>query len=137
MLNFLRDLLSGEALPIDFDSLSRLGEAERPTAIVQALKQAGGIGSDLSREEFLALLGEYRANYDALVGHAPRPTTTPARLYRASRSMDFPLLAPFALAEAANLQVIDWEGDHFSVVERDSLREILAHLSNFGEVALW
>ncbi|WP_089167925.1 non-ribosomal peptide synthetase [Azotobacter chroococcum] len=137
LLNFLRDLLSGEPLPIDFDSLSRLEEAGRPAAIVQALKQAGGIGSDLSRDEFLALLGEYRANYDALVAHAPRPTATPTRLYRASRSMDFPLLAPFALAEAAHLDVIDWEGDHFSVVERNSLREILAHLSNAAEVALW
>ncbi|MFC0711131.1 non-ribosomal peptide synthetase [Azorhizophilus paspali] len=137
LLNFLRDLLSGEPLPIDFDSLSRLAEAERPAAIVQALKQAGGVGSDLSQEEFLALLGEYRANYDALLGHAPRPTTTPVRLYRASRGMDFPLLTPFALAEATNLQVVDCEGDHFTVVERDSLREILMHLANSGEIAPW
>lgn len=137
MLNFLRDLLSGEPLPIDFNSLSQLDEAEWPSAIVQALKQAGGIGSDLSANEFLNLLGEYRANYNALVNHSPSPTRSPTRLYRASRSMEFPLLAPFALTEAASLQVIDWEGDHFSVVEQDSLRSILANLSNASEIALW
>jgi len=114
-----------------------LDEAEWPSAIVQALKQAGGIGSDLSANEFLNLLGEYRANYNALVNHSPSPTRSPTRLYRASRSMEFPLLAPFALTEAASLHVIDWEGDHFSVVEQDSLRSILANLSNASEIALW
>ncbi len=136
LLNFLRDLRSGAPLPVDAESLARLDEAERPEAVVQALRQAGGTASELSRDEFLALLGEYRANYDALVGHTPRPAAaTPTRLYRASRHMDFPLLAPFALEAAAPLEVVDWEGDHFSVVGRESLREILAHLSNSSEAA--
>jgi len=130
--NFLRDLLSGQPLPDSIDRLAELDEQDRPEAIVEALRRSG-IGSSvaaLSPAELKNLLDEYRANYDALVDHAPRPTATPTRLFRARRTLDFPLLVPFGVADADGLEVIDWEGDHFSVVSRDSLRGILGHLVN-------
>jgi thioesterase domain-containing protein len=120
--NFLRDLIGGE-LPRDFDALTELSEADRPAFVVHTLRRTGGL--TVSEDEFRTLLAEYQANYNALVSHQARVTATPVRLYRASRSMDFPLLAPFAVPEMANLQVIDWEGDHFSVVGRASLERIV------------
>ena len=129
--NFLRDLLAGQPLPDDLARLAHLDEQQRPAAIVEALRQSG-IGSSiaaLSAGELKSLLDEYRANYDALVDHAPQATATPTRLFRASRTLDFPLLVPFGVPGAGSLEVIDWEGDHFSVVSRDSLRGILGHLT--------
>ena len=122
MRNFLRDLIGGE-LPRDFDALAELSEADRPAFVVHTLQRIGGLA--VSEDEFRTLLAEYQANYNALINHQARVTATPVRLYRASRSMDFPLLAPFAVPEMANLQVIDCEGDHFSVVSRASLERIV------------
>ncbi|NVK40904.1 MAG: amino acid adenylation domain-containing protein [Oceanospirillaceae bacterium] len=128
--NFLRDLLAGQPLPGNLDGLAELDERQRPAAIVEALRQSGldSRVAALSPDEIKALLNEYRANYDALVAHAPQPNETPTRLFRASRTMDFPLLVPFGVPNTDSLEVIDWEGDHFSVVSRDSLAGILGHV---------
>lgn len=126
MLNFLRDLLNGQPLPLDIAALSALPLEQRPAAIVEALHQSGGALAELALHEFMALLAEYQANYDALLGHRPQPVALRGRLFRASRDMDFPLLAPFGFKGPQALEIIPREGDHFTLVDRQSLQDVLA-----------
>jgi hypothetical protein len=130
---FLRDLLAVDELPSDFAALRQLDDSARPQYAVKIMKQLGTIGADLSLSEFLALLAEYHANYNALINHEPRPTITPVRLYRATRSRAFPLLVPFALPETGNMQIIDREEDHFSIIALEPLRNIVVEALSSAE----
>jgi thioesterase domain-containing protein len=133
--NFVRDLLGSTPMPKEFAAIEALDPELQPDAALAALRDTGATGGQLSVPEFIALLEEYRANYDALVRHAPMPISTPVRLFRASRREDFPLLVSFSMPQGGKTESIDMDEDHFSIVQGAALRSVLASSWPQGETA--
>jgi len=124
--NFVRDLLGSTPLPAAFADIEALEASQQPEAALTLLRAAGVAGGAMAVDEFSALLAEYQANYNALVRHAPQPIATPTRLYRATRSQRFPLLAGFAAPDGGRLERVEMDEDHFSIFQGEALRNIVA-----------
>lgn len=125
--NFVRDLMGSAPMPQDFAAIEALEPERQPEAALAALRNSGMQGGDqLSIQEFMTLLEEYGANYDALVRHAPLSTSTPVRLFRATRRQHFPLLTNFSMPNGGYLESIDMDEDHFSIIRGEALQTIVA-----------
>jgi thioesterase domain-containing protein len=124
--NFVRDLLGSAPMPEAFAAIETLDASRQPEAALAVLRDNGVTGGHLSVQEFVTLLLEYQANYNALVRHAPQPISTPTRLYRATRSQHFPLLAGFTVPDGSYLKPIAMDEDHFSIFQGEALRAIVA-----------
>lgn len=125
LANFFRDLLSGKEVPaLDFAILANLEEPELIDIVINRLSELGSV--HLSHDELLSLLREYQANYSALLQHKPKLIKTPVRLYRGNHNMRFPFLTPFDLPKNEAFEAIQWAGDHFSIIQSESLRKILS-----------
>jgi amino acid adenylation domain-containing protein len=124
--NFVRDLLGGTPMPEEFPAIEALEPERQPEAALAALRDTGVHGGQLSIQEFITLLEEYGANYDALVRHAPLSINTPVRLFRATRRQHFPLLMNFSAPYGGHVESIDMDEDHFSIVQGEALRTIVA-----------
>ena len=124
--NFVRDLLGSTPVPKEFAAIESLDPDRQPEAALAALRDTGVRGGQLSIQEFIALLEEYRANYDALVRHAPLSIGTPVRLFRATRRQHFPLLVNFSMPHGGHLESMDMDEDHFSITQGAALRTIVA-----------
>ncbi|MDN0085399.1 amino acid adenylation domain-containing protein [Crenobacter sp. SG2305] len=124
--NFVRDLLGSTPMPDTFAAIEALDANRQPEAALAVLREAGVAGGQMSAQEFVALLAEYQANYNALVRHAPQPVSTPTRLFRATRSQRFPLLAGFAVPDGGHVEQVAMDEDHFSIFQGEALRSIVA-----------
>jgi len=124
--NFVRDLLGTIPMPEAFAAIETLDASRQTEAALAVLRDSGVTGGQLSVQEFATLLAEYQANYNALVRHAPQPISTPTRLYRATRSQRFPLLAGFAVLDGGHLELMAMDEDHFSIFQGEALRTIIA-----------
>lgn len=124
--NFVRDLLGSTPMPEAFAAIEMLDASQQPEAALSVLRDSGVTGSHLSVQEFVTLLAEYQANYNALVRHTPQSISTPTRLYRATRSQRFPLLAGFAVLDGGYLEPVAMDEDHFSIFQGEALRAIVA-----------
>jgi thioesterase domain-containing protein/acyl carrier protein len=133
--NFVRDLLGSTPMPSEFAAIEALEPVRQPDAALAALRNTGADVGELSVQEFITLLEEYRANYDALVRHAPLSISTPVRLFRATRRQDFPLLAKFSVPPGGHAESIDMDEDHFSIVQGAALRTVLASSRLPGQMA--
>lgn len=123
--NFIRDLLGSTSMPEAFAAIETLDASQQPEAALAVLRDSGVTGGQLSVQEFLTLLAEYQANYNALVRHAPQSISTPTYLYRATRSQRFPLLAGFAAPDGGHLELVAMDDDHFSIFQGEALRTIV------------
>ncbi len=131
--NFVRDQLGGRAMPKTFAAIEKLPPGRQAEAALAALAECVSDGTHLSTSAFTAMLAEYKANYEALTRHVPRAIRTPTCLFRALRSGDFPMLAPFtAPSGGPPLNVIGMDEDHFSIVQGSALRAIVARLPDEG-----
>jgi amino acid adenylation domain-containing protein len=124
--NFVRDLLGSTPMPKEFSAIEALDPERQPDAALAVLRATAAHGGELSVQEFIALLEEYRANYEALVRHAPLPIGTPVRVFRATRRQDFPLLVNFSMSHGGHVETIEMDEDHFSIVQGAALRTVLA-----------
>jgi thioesterase domain-containing protein len=124
--NFVRDLLGSTPMPQEFAAIVALEPERQSEAALAALHDTGVHGGQLSIQEFITLLEEYGANYDALVRHAPLSINTPVRLFRATRRQHFPLLMNFSAPYGGHMESIDMDEDHFSIVQGEALRTIVA-----------
>ena len=125
LCSFVRDLLGNAPIPADLAALGSLAPDQQPEAALVILRAAGVSAGTVSTHEFAALLGEYRANYEALVRHTPEPIRTPMRVYRARRQ-HFPSLQVFAAPEGSCVESIPMEEeDHYSIVQGSTLRNIV------------
>lgn len=130
--NFVRDLLGSTSVPEAFAAIETLDVRLQPEAALAVLRDTVASAGQLSLPEFVSLLGEYQANYNALVRHAPHAISTPTRLFRATRKQPFPLLTPFAMPDGGHLEVVAMDEDHFSIVQGEALRAIVAHVLRQG-----
>ncbi|WP_236261564.1 alpha/beta fold hydrolase [Pseudogulbenkiania ferrooxidans] len=133
--NFVRDLLGSTPVPEAFAAIETLDAGRQPEAALAVLRDTVASAGQLSLPEFVTLLGEYQANYNALVRHAPHAISTPTRLFRATRKQQFPLLTPFAMPDGGHLEVVAMDEDHFSIVQGEALRAIVAQVLRQGSGA--
>jgi thioesterase domain-containing protein/acyl carrier protein len=124
--NFVRDLLGSTPMPDAFAAIEALDVSQQPEAALAVLRDNGVSGGQMSAKEFVVLLNEYQANYNALVRHASQSVSTPTRLFRATRSQRFPLLAGFAAPDGGHFEQVAMDEDHFSIFQGAPLRTILA-----------
>lgn len=123
--NFVRDLLGSRSMPEAFAAIEMLPAGTQAEAALTLLRNEQ-VSGELSLTEFLTLLGEYQANYNALVRHRPQAINTPISLYRATRCQAFPLLAAFVPLSGGSLELMAMDEDHFSIFQGDALRSIVA-----------
>nr|WP_294866247.1 amino acid adenylation domain-containing protein [uncultured Pseudogulbenkiania sp.] len=133
--NFVRDLLGSTPVPEAFAAIETLDARRQPEAALAVLRDTVASAGQLSLPEFVTLLGEYQANYNALIRHAPQAISTPTRLFRATRKQQFPLLTPFTMPDGGHLEVVAMDEDHFSIVQGEALRAIVAHVLRQGSGA--
>ena len=130
--NFLRDLVSGAALPAGIDVLAGVDAQRLPRAVLELLRESKLEAGTLDEREFQRLLAEYRANYLALARHVPGSMRAPLQLVRARGTQAFPQLAPFPAPNRGPVVVHELDGDHFSVMRGDALRAVVAHALALG-----
>ena len=122
--NFVRDLMGGAPLPAALADVAALDATQQVSATLALLREAGHAAGQWTEPQFMALMAEHRANYDALLRHAPQPVATPTRLYRATRSAGFPGLCRFTPPGASRAEVVALNEDHFSILQGRALRAI-------------
>ncbi len=137
--NFVRDLLGGALVPEALAAPAAPDPAPQARAALAWLRGVGHAAGQLTEQEFMALLAEHQANYNALLRHAPQPVATPTRLYQATRSQGFPGLCGFVAPGAGTTEVVAMNEDHFSILQGRALRHVAESLlSSLGIASpLW
>ena len=123
--NFAKDFLQGSALPEGLAQIAQLPEAQQTQAAINILNAFNTSLGQLSPDEFIALMSEHQANYNALIQH--KPGTVKAQLFefRATQAQVFPMLEPLCTQGLTQSSITHFKEDHFSIIQGDALHNIL------------
>lgn len=123
--NFTKDFLHGQPLPEGFNTLNQLPAAQQIPAAIKLLKTANTAAGNLTQAEFVHLMHEHQANYNALINHQPGRVKARLLEFRASQTQAFPLLEPFSTHGLSNSTITPLEEDHFSIISDRALKSII------------
>lgn len=137
MRGFMSDFSDGKYLPDEWVFPSFHTADDNSQVAITQLKAKKIVPDNFLEEELVQLFQEYRENYLALLHHQPILAEIPLHLVRASdATIRFPGLEPFSPPESFGstdlIKVTRITGDHFSIINNNSLQQIITALGDFS-----
>jgi amino acid adenylation domain-containing protein len=125
--------LFGEQFGTTAEHFRRLSTDDQIEHIVGAARKLGRLPSDIRREDILRYIKLWKANQNALSSYEPKPYGGRIALFRAVEKLPFryysadPTMGWSRIS--ASLQVIDVPGNHYTLLNEPSAREVARSLS--------